>query len=80
MPKKVRELKSILKQAGFTYKPAKGSHSKWKHPKLSTSIIIAGKDGDDAKSYLEKEVNEALEELNKIEQEEQRKKEEREKQ
>lgn len=70
MPKKVRELKSILKQAGFTYKSAKGSHSKWKHPKLSTSIIIAGKDGDDAKSYLEKEVNEALEELNKIEQEE----------
>lgn len=70
MPKKVRELKSILKQVGFTYKPAKGSHSKWKHPKLSTSIIITGKDGDDAKSYLEKEVNEALEELNKIEQEE----------
>ncbi|GJD20579.1 hypothetical protein RIVM261_055350 [Rivularia sp. IAM M-261] len=70
MPKKVRELKSILKQAGFTYKPAKGSHTKWKHPKLSTSVIIAGKDGDDAKSYLEKEVNEVLEELNKIEQEE----------
>lgn len=70
MPKKVRELKSILKQAGFTYKPAKGSHTKWKHPKLSTSVIIAGKDDDDAKSYLEKEVNEVLEELNKIEQEE----------
>ena len=63
MPKKIRELKTMLQQAGFTYKPAKGSHSKWIHPKLSKSIIIAGKDGNDAKIYLEKQVNEALEEL-----------------
>ncbi len=66
MPKKVRELKTILQQAGFTY-IAKGSHSKWIHPKLSKSIIIAGKDGNDAKPYLEKQVNEALEELKEIE-------------
>jgi predicted RNA binding protein YcfA (HicA-like mRNA interferase family) len=72
MPKKIRELKSLLLQAGFTYKPAKGSHSKWIHPKLSQSIIIAGKDGNDAKQYLEKQVNEALEGLKKIEEEEQR--------
>jgi predicted RNA binding protein YcfA (HicA-like mRNA interferase family) len=63
MPKKIRELKTMLQQAGFTYKPAKGSHSKWIHQKLSKSIIIAGKDGNDAKIYLEKQVNEALEEL-----------------
>ncbi len=67
MPKKVRELKTMLQQAGFTYKPAKGSHSKWIHPKLSKSIIIAGKDGNDTKPYLEKQVNEALEELKEIE-------------
>ncbi len=66
MPKKIRELKSLLLQAGFTYKPAKGSHSKWIHPKLSQAIIIAGKDGSDAKPYLEKQVNEALAELEKI--------------
>jgi predicted RNA binding protein YcfA (HicA-like mRNA interferase family) len=72
MPKKIRELKSLLLQAGFTYKPAKGSHSKWIHPKLSKSIIIAGKDGNDAKQYLEKQVNEALEGLKKIEEEEQK--------
>ncbi|MEH2410600.1 type II toxin-antitoxin system HicA family toxin [Nostoc sp.] len=53
-------------QVGFTYKPAKGSHSKWMHPQLPKAIIIAGKDGSDAKPYLEKQVNEALEELNKI--------------
>ncbi len=56
-------------QAGFTYKPAKGSHSKWIHPKLPKAIIIAGKDGSDAKLYLEKQVNEALVELNKMEEE-----------
>jgi predicted RNA binding protein YcfA (HicA-like mRNA interferase family) len=70
MPKKIRELKSLLLQAGFTYKPAKGSHSKWLHPQLPKAIIIAGKDGSDAKPYLEKQVNESLEELNKIKEDE----------
>ncbi|BAY74279.1 YcfA family protein [Nostoc linckia NIES-25] len=70
MPKKIRELKSLLLQAGFTYKPAKGSHSKWMHPQLPKAIIIAGKDGSDAKPYLEKQVNEALEELNKMQENE----------
>ena len=67
MPKKIRELKSLLKKAGFTVQPAKGSHSKWTHPKLSQSIIIAGKDGSDARSYLEKQVMDALKKLNQEE-------------
>lgn len=49
MPKKIREIKTILLKAGFTYKPARGSHTKWLHPQLSQSIIIVGKDGDDEK-------------------------------
>lgn len=49
MPKEIRELKSLLLQAEFIYKPAKGSHSKWMHPQLPKAIIIAGKDGSDAK-------------------------------
>ena len=69
MPKKIRELKSLLLKAGFTYKPAKGSHTKWKHSKLSKAIIIPGKDGDDAKTYLEKQVNESLEKLKKLQEE-----------
>ena len=52
------------------YKPAKGSHIKWFHPRLSQSIIIPGKDGSDAKSYLEKQVNEALANLKKLEESE----------
>jgi hypothetical protein len=38
---------------------------------LSQSIIIAGKDGSDAKPYLEKQVDAALEELEKLEDTEQ---------
>lgn len=67
MPKKIRELKSMLLKAGFTCRPGKGSHSKWIHAKLSKSIIIAGKDGSDVKTYLEKQVNEALEALKEME-------------
>ncbi len=52
------------------YKPAKGSHTKWFHPRLPQSIIIPGKDGSDAKSYLEKQVNEALANLKKLEESE----------
>jgi predicted RNA binding protein YcfA (HicA-like mRNA interferase family) len=69
MPKKIRELKSLLSIAGFFYTPAKGSHSTWIHPKLPKAIIIAAKDGDDAKPYLEKQVNEALETLKEMEEE-----------
>jgi predicted RNA binding protein YcfA (HicA-like mRNA interferase family) len=70
MPRKIRELKRLLEQAGFRSIPAKGSHSKWIHPKLSRRIMIAGKDGSDAKPYLEKQVNQALEDLAQIETEE----------
>ncbi|HEY9694363.1 MAG TPA: type II toxin-antitoxin system HicA family toxin [Oculatellaceae cyanobacterium] len=67
MPRKIRELKSLLLRAGFTYKPAKGSHTKWLHPKLSQSLIIGGKDGSDAKPYLEKQVDAVLEDLKRME-------------
>jgi len=69
MPKKIRELKSLLSKAGFTVKPAKGSHSKWTHPRLAQAIIICGKDGSDAKQYLEKQVIDSLAMLKKLDQE-----------
>lgn len=68
MPKKIRGLKRLLLKAGFSYEPAKGSHSKWFYPKLSKKIVISGKkDGGDAKRYLESEVDEALKELARLE-------------
>jgi predicted RNA binding protein YcfA (HicA-like mRNA interferase family) len=66
MPKKIRELKSMLRKAGFTYSSGKGSHTKWYHPLLPTPITLSGNDGDDAKSYQEKDVNNALQQIEEI--------------
>jgi predicted RNA binding protein YcfA (HicA-like mRNA interferase family) len=63
MPKKIRELKQMLTSAGFTSRTGKGSHSNWFHPLYSGRITIAGKDGSDAKDYLEKKVDQAIEEI-----------------
>lgn len=52
---------------GGIHLQTRGSHSKWTHPQLSQAIIIAGKDGSDAKPYLEKQVDKALEALRKLE-------------
>ncbi|MCL1466004.1 type II toxin-antitoxin system HicA family toxin [Argonema galeatum] len=71
MPKKIRDLKSLLLKAGFVYRSAKGSHSRWYHTLLpGDPITISGKDGDDAKAYLEKEVNQKLAKLQKIQEKE----------
>ena len=70
MPKKVRELKQTLQQAGFTLLPkrGKGSHSYLVHPLLSKPVVLSGKDGKDAKPYQEQDVMEALEELEQLQQ------------
>lgn len=71
MSKKVRELKSLLLKVGFIYRSAKGSHSRWYHPLLPNDpITISGKDGDDAKLYLEKEVIQKLAKLKTIQEQE----------
>ncbi len=41
----------MLRKAGFTYRPAKGSHSFWSHPAITSRITLAGADGDDAERY-----------------------------
>jgi predicted RNA binding protein YcfA (HicA-like mRNA interferase family) len=60
MPKKIRELKQALRQAGFTELPGKGSHTNWIHPLYPGKITVSGKDGADAKRYQEKEVQQAI--------------------
>lgn len=64
MPKKIRELKSILKKAGFILLKdrGKGSHTVWEHPNVEQNVIISGKDGKDAQKYQEKRVQEAVKE------------------
>jgi predicted RNA binding protein YcfA (HicA-like mRNA interferase family) len=75
MPKKIRELKSLLLQAGFIYRQGKGSHTNWFHSLLPGRVTLSGKDGADAKPYQEKDVNNALqrlEEIIKVQEEEQK--------
>jgi predicted RNA binding protein YcfA (HicA-like mRNA interferase family) len=68
MPKKIRQLKSMLTKAGFVYRPAKGSHSFWTLIP-DEPVTIAGSDGDDAPKYLEKQVNNVLQKLEKLQEE-----------
>ncbi len=63
MPKKIRELKTMLLKAGFDYRSGKGSHTVWSHPLLPYSLTLSGKDGADADRYQEKDVKNALKDL-----------------
>ncbi len=60
MPKKIRELKKELRDAGFEEKKGKGSHTNWIHPKYPGKVTLSGKDGNDAKRYQEKDISEAI--------------------
>jgi predicted RNA binding protein YcfA (HicA-like mRNA interferase family) len=64
MPRKIRELIRDLTQAGFDSISGggKGSHRKFTHQNYSGAVTLSGKDGDDAKSYQEKQVKKAIEE------------------
>lgn len=58
MPKKIRELKLMLRQAGFTLEAGrgKGSHTVWSHPLYNGSVTLSGKDGKDAQRYQERDI------------------------
>ena len=67
MPKKIRELKAMLRKAGFYSRPGKGSHTVWVHPALPRNeLTISGGDGDDARPYQEKDVRKILRKLNEV--------------
>ncbi|MDV2995040.1 MAG: hypothetical protein N4J56_004694 [Chroococcidiopsis sp. SAG 2025] len=63
MPRKIRELKQTLRRVGFTELPGKGSHTNWIHPLYSGKLTISGSDGADAKPYQEKEIQQAIQEI-----------------
>ena len=56
----------MLLKAGFTYRSGKGSHTVWSHPFLLYSLTLSGKDGADADRYQEKDVKNALQNLEKL--------------
>jgi predicted RNA binding protein YcfA (HicA-like mRNA interferase family) len=63
MPKKIRELKQILRKSGFTEIAGKGSHTNWTYPNYVGKLTISGQDSADAKRYQEKDVNLAIQEI-----------------
>ena len=66
MPRKIRHLVSDLDLAGFELvSGGKGSHRKLRHAQYPGSVILSGKDGDDAKQYQEKQVRNAIREVTK---------------
>ena len=65
MPPKIRELVAKLEKAGFANRGRKGSHRNYVHPRVSKPITVSGKLGDDAKLYLTKAVQKAIEESKK---------------
>jgi predicted RNA binding protein YcfA (HicA-like mRNA interferase family) len=62
VPRKIRQLIADLAHAGFSLAPGggKGSHRKFRHPRLPGSVILSGHDGDDARPYQEKQVRNAI--------------------
>jgi len=64
MPRKVRDLIQDLSDAGF-YEIAggKGSHRKFTHLRYRGAVTLSGKLGGDAKSYQEKQVAQAIEDV-----------------
>ncbi len=63
VPRKIRDLLKDLRKAGFTLAPGgKGSHRKYEHPAVKIPAIIPGRDGDDAKAYLERHIAEKINE------------------
>jgi predicted RNA binding protein YcfA (HicA-like mRNA interferase family) len=63
MAKKLRELKAMLRRAGWVQiQGGKGSHSKWMHPRVSRRVILSGGDGADALRYQEMDVARAVDE------------------
>jgi predicted RNA binding protein YcfA (HicA-like mRNA interferase family) len=61
MPRKIRELVSDLKKAGFVLvHGGKGSHRKFRHSRIPGAVILSGADNDDARHYQEKQVRNAI--------------------
>ncbi len=69
MPRKKRQVKSDLRRLGFSEdkRGGKGSHSKWTHPSLpDLTIVVSGHDGDDAKPYDERALQDARRRLGEL--------------
>jgi predicted RNA binding protein YcfA (HicA-like mRNA interferase family) len=64
MPRKIRQLIKDLKAAGFEEMPGgRGSHRKFTHERYAGAVTLSGQAGNDAKPYQEKQVQQAIDEV-----------------
>jgi predicted RNA binding protein YcfA (HicA-like mRNA interferase family) len=64
VPRKIRDLLKDLRKAGFVLvSGGKGSHRKFSANDGQVVTIIPGRDGDDAKPYLERQVQDKINEI-----------------
>ena len=60
MPRRIRDLISDLRKAGFALDRQKGSHRQFKHPSFQGLITPSGGEGGDAKTYQKRQVTKAI--------------------
>jgi hypothetical protein len=63
MPRKKRHIRAEYRKAGFIERQAKGDHTVFSHPLLRKHYSVDGADGNDALRYDEKNLQEALRDL-----------------
>jgi predicted RNA binding protein YcfA (HicA-like mRNA interferase family) len=64
VPLRIKKLKAASSKAAFVMRPGKGSHTVWKYRALpGVEITLAGHDGDDAKLYQIRDVQNALKQI-----------------
>lgn len=57
----------MLRKAGFSPRPGKGSHTIWAHPELpEDELALSGKDGKDAQKYQLLDVRNILKKLREV--------------
>lgn len=73
MPRKIRQLKAGLRRAGFAELPdrGKGDHALWRHTEFPEFTVgLDGKDGADAKRYMERDARDKIAAVERKRQEE----------
>ena len=63
MPRKIRDLESDLKRAGFVRLPdrGRGDHAMYRFPnRPDLTVTLDGRSGQDAKAYQEKQVRDMI--------------------
>ena len=63
MPRKIRELITDLRRAGFFLDRQAGSHRQFKHERFRGALTVSGAEGGDARPYQERQVKSAIQKV-----------------